>query len=76
MAGLESFGIKYDLTKREVEIVRCLINNEKNDQIAERLSISVSTVKTHIRNIYSKTGVSHRLDLFNLIGGEYADESK
>lgn len=76
MAGLESFGIKYDLTKREVEIVRCLINNEKNDQIAERLSISVSTVKTHIRNIYRKTGVSHRLDLFNLIGGEYADESK
>lgn len=48
------------LTAREVEILRLIASGLRNDEIADRLFISLSTVKRHIANTYSKLGVSHR----------------
>ncbi|WP_051292624.1 response regulator transcription factor [Olivibacter sitiensis] len=53
----------YNLTQREIEIALLIWKGNKYKDIAERLFISPRTVTTHVQNIYSKTGVSSRLDL-------------
>jgi LuxR family maltose regulon positive regulatory protein len=50
------------LTHREVELLAELPSMRTVDQLAETLFISPSTVKTHLRSIYSKLGVSTRRD--------------
>lgn len=51
------------LTDREYEIARLAALGSKNDQIAEKLHIAPGTVKTHLRNIYSKLDVDSRIHL-------------
>jgi DNA-binding NarL/FixJ family response regulator len=48
------------LTLRETEVLRLLAQGLTDAQIAERLHVSVHTVNTHTRNIYSKLGVTSR----------------
>ncbi|MCH7998450.1 MAG: helix-turn-helix transcriptional regulator [Chloroflexi bacterium] len=50
------------LTGREVEILRLVAAGMRNQEIAEQLFISLSTVKRHIANAYGKLGVSHRTE--------------
>ena len=52
-----------DLTDREIEILRELTASKTNEEIADKLQISVNTVKRHIQNIMEKTGFESRLDL-------------
>jgi len=52
-----------DLTEREIEILRELTASMTNEEIADKLQISVNTVKRHIQNIMEKTGFESRLDL-------------
>lgn len=52
----EAFG----LTRREKEIMLLLANGHANQDIADELFLSLSTVKSHISNIYGKLGVSTR----------------
>jgi DNA-binding NarL/FixJ family response regulator len=51
------------LTARELEIVRFVAVGLRNAEVAERLSITESTVKTHLNNIFQKLGVRDRLEL-------------
>jgi len=51
-----------NLSEREEEVLGLLINCNTNKQIAENLSLSENTIKTHRRNIHAKFGVN------NLIG--------
>src|SRR5690606_12897402 len=53
------------LTNREIEIVSMLQHGATYRSVAERLFISVDTVKFHIRNIYSKLQVNSRSELVN-----------
>jgi LuxR family maltose regulon positive regulatory protein len=48
------------LSEREIDILECLAEGLSNREIAHRLTISLSTVKTHTRNIYTKLGVNSR----------------
>lgn len=52
-----------DLTAREMEIVRHVVDGRTNRQIARLFSISENTVKFHLRGVYDKTGVHNRLEL-------------
>ena len=45
---------------REAEIARCLVKGLSNSEIAERIRLSVSTVKSDLRSLYSKLEVSGR----------------
>jgi DNA-binding NarL/FixJ family response regulator len=51
------------LTARELEIVRFVAIGLRNAEVAERMSISESTVKTHLNNIFQKLGMRDRLGL-------------
>lgn len=49
-----------DFSERELEVLLFVCHGYTNSEIAEQLSISANTVKTHLKNIYSKLGVSNR----------------
>jgi DNA-binding NarL/FixJ family response regulator len=50
------------LTIREAEIMNLLIDGLLDKEIASRLGISLQTVKSHLKNTYSKLGVSNRVE--------------
>ena len=54
---------KFDLSRRELEVLRELTRNLTNEEIAENLHISPYTVKRHIENMLDKTGYKNRIDL-------------
>lgn len=64
---LKLFEEKYDLTKRELDVLKLIIKDYSNDEIGAILVLSRNTVKKHILNIYKKFNVNSRLQLFRLI---------
>jgi NarL family two-component system response regulator LiaR len=55
-----------DLTKREYEVLALLVEGLNNKQIAEKLTVSSSTIKSHVSNILSKLGVTSRTEAVTL----------
>jgi NarL family two-component system response regulator LiaR len=51
-----------DMTEREQEILALMVEGLANNEIAERLTVSQSTVKFHVSNILSKLGVTGRTE--------------
>jgi len=56
----------YDLTSREQEVLVLIVDGLNNPKIGERLNISVTTVRSHVSNIFSKLGVSNRSEAIAL----------
>ena len=52
-----------ELTEREVQILRALVDGLSNEEITERLHLAPSTVKTHMRHLLEKTGCENRTQL-------------
>jgi len=55
-----------DLTEREREVLTLMIEGLNNVQIAGRLTVSPSTIKSHVSNILSKLGVASRTEAVTL----------
>jgi two-component system, NarL family, response regulator LiaR len=49
------------LSRREVEILKFIVEGQSNPEIAQTLHLSLSTVKTHVRNIMNKLAVDDRV---------------
>lgn len=60
----------FDLTRREEEVLALLLKGCTRSEIARELFVSGDTVKTHIRNLYRKTGVTGKDELVQAIGGK------
>lgn len=58
-------GIAYnsEFTSREIDVLRAMTEGLSNPEIAEKLEMSVNTVKYHIYNLMSKTGIESRTKL-------------
>ncbi len=55
-----------DLTEREREVLALMVEGLNNQQIAERLVVSLSTAKSHVSSILSKLGVTTRTEAVSL----------
>ena len=55
------------LTKRETEILKMLSQGRRYAEISTEASISLATVKTHIRNIYRKLEVRNKVEAISLL---------
>ena len=56
-------GIKHDLSSRELEIATAIARGRTNEEIAADLFITLSTVKTHARNISVKLSARNRVEI-------------
>lgn len=65
-AALESFGLRYGLSTREREILALVVEGCSNGEIAKRFFITTGTVKTHMHNVFKKTGTGSRPRLLRL----------
>ncbi|MPM72757.1 hypothetical protein SDC9_119733 [bioreactor metagenome] len=63
----EKYKIFNELTERENEIVGLLLNGRTYKMIAEELYLSENTVKTHIKNIYSKLHIKSKSELIKML---------
>lgn len=59
---------RYDLTKREAEVLNRILQGATNEQICEELFISPNTLKKHLHNLYAKAGVRNRVQLLGIDG--------
>ena len=59
---------QYGLTEREVDMVRYLARGRSHAYISEDLFISENTVKSYIKNVYTKTDVHSKQELLDLLG--------
>ena len=66
----ERIASKYGLSKRESDVVALLDEGWRAAAIADKLVLSVSTVKNHMRSIYKKLGVHSQEELRHLIEEE------
>jgi len=55
-----------DLTERELEVLALMVEGLNNTQIAGRLTVSSSTIKSHVSNILAKLGVASRTEAVTL----------
>ena len=62
----ERFCARYTLSAREREVLRFLLAEKTNTEIADTLSITEGTVKYHIHNLLQKTGCRNRIVLLSL----------
>jgi DNA-binding CsgD family transcriptional regulator len=58
---------RFNLSRREIDVVYCIIAGMSYDEIAGELYISKQTVHTHIKNIYRKLGVKNKIELFRCV---------
>jgi DNA-binding CsgD family transcriptional regulator len=65
--SFERFCKRFNISKREKEILQLILVGKSNQEISERLFITLQTVKDHNSRIYQKTDVKNRVQLLNLI---------
>lgn len=59
------------LTRREREIVDRILCGCTANEVARELGVSFHTVRTHLRNLYGRLGVSNRLELMRWSQGTF-----
>jgi DNA-binding CsgD family transcriptional regulator len=65
--SMDEFCKKFEVSPREREIIIEICNGLSNQQIADKLFISLQTVKDHSHRIYGKVDVSSRVQLIKLV---------
>ncbi len=55
------------LSEREFDIFKHIYTQKSNQEIADELFVSINTVKTHLKNIYGKLGVTNRKEALEVI---------
>ncbi len=67
ISNFAGFCSRFEISKRESEIIQEICKGKANKQIADSLFITIQTVKDHTHRIYLKTRVANRVQLSNLV---------
>lgn len=67
---------KYQLTEREVEILKEVVTGKNNSQIAKDLCLSIHTIKFYVSSILSKMSVTSRIEAAIKVVKEHLFEIK
>ena len=67
---LPDFAERHGLTAREQEILKMVLNGTDNTHIAQDLQLALGTVKTHVHNVFKKTGTTNRNELLKAFWAE------
>ena len=70
--SLEAMCKGYNITAREQDVIRLIVQGQRNKEISENLGVSLSTVKKHITSIYQKLNIKSRDELITLFTGSPA----
>jgi DNA-binding CsgD family transcriptional regulator len=62
------------LTGRELEVARLVVDRRTNPEIAGELFLSIKTVESHLRNIFTKLGVSSRVEVARTLEREHTSQ--
>ena len=62
LASADPVGVEEKLSERELEVLACIADGNTTTQVANQLSITNSTVKTHVRHIFEKLGATNRAE--------------
>jgi DNA-binding NarL/FixJ family response regulator len=65
-----------NLTEREAEILKLIVEENSNEQMAEKLFISKRTIETHRKHIMEKTGCKNLISLYKFAVGNGLIETK
>lgn len=65
--GTSILKYEYDLSNREIEIVKLVCSGDNNKEISDKLCISINTVKKHMGNILYKFQLENRVQLINFL---------
>lgn len=65
--AMDYIAVQSGLSERETEVFQLLARGRNRSYIAERLTLSEGTVKTHIKHVYHKIGVHSQQDLIDVI---------
>ncbi|SST07559.1 Nitrogen regulation protein C [Acinetobacter baumannii] len=60
-------GLISPLTARESDVIRLMLDGYSNKEIADRLTLSIATIKVHRRHIYAKLNVKSHSEIFALL---------
>jgi DNA-binding NarL/FixJ family response regulator len=60
IARAERLGARFGLSPRETDVLGLIVLGLTNKQIADRLFLSINSVKTYVRNAYGKIGAANR----------------
>ena len=58
------------LSEREQEVLSLIASGLRNKEVADKLSVSIATVKSHIYSIYQKLHVNSRVEAINKFRGQ------
>ncbi|MCI0574860.1 MAG: response regulator transcription factor [Chloroflexi bacterium] len=61
-ATAQPLALGHDLTERERDVLTLMVAGLNNTEIAEKLVVSPSTIKSHVSNILAKLGVGGRTE--------------
>jgi len=64
-SALQCFGSSL-LTDREVRVINLVLHGHSSRMVADKLNISIETVKLHRKHAYAKLGISSQAELFHL----------
>ena len=59
----DDFSLSYNLSARERDVLRLLLDDKTNKEISEEICVSENTIKFHVRNLLKKTGCKSRVEL-------------
>jgi DNA-binding CsgD family transcriptional regulator/PAS domain-containing protein len=64
---MEAIGLLYGLTTAERNVLEHVADSRSPQETADRLGVSVNTVKTHLQKIFAKTNTARQADLVRLV---------